>query len=205
LLAVEESVEAGIPGDIPDAPLGDEPVVVPDPVVPGDAAIPEVVEPVVLLVVGDGVGAGLGVGATAGVFDVVTGGVVSRLSQADKPSTNPTLQTTIVNVRMNESPCWDNRCNRRQLSRLQLRLQQGSDGVCDNRCNRRQLSSFDAIAMHALISMEIHMLRVHPQPQNLWKNYRWGLLLQAFLRVAIQRHMRLFATRQRRDLPRSVR
>jgi len=107
LLAVgEESVVEGIPDDVPVVPLGDEPVVALEPDVPGDAAIPEVVEPVVLPVVGavDGAGAGLGVGATAGVFDVVTGGVVSRLSQADKPNTSPILQIPIANVRMIGAP-----------------------------------------------------------------------------------------------------
>jgi len=107
LLAVgEELVVAGIPEGVPAVPIDDEPVVALGSVVPGDVAIPEVVEPVALPVAGavDGPGAGLGVGATAGVFDVVTGGVVSRLSQADKPSTSPTLQIPIVNVRMIGAP-----------------------------------------------------------------------------------------------------
>lgn len=110
MLAVgEESVVEGIPEGVPAVPLDDEPVVALDPVVPGDVAIPEVVEPVAPVVgavdgMGAGAGAGLGVGATAGVFDVVTGGVVSRLSQADKPSTSPILQIPIVNVRMIEAP-----------------------------------------------------------------------------------------------------
>lgn len=50
----------GIPEDVPAVPLGGEPVVALEPDVPGDVAIPEVVEPVVLPVVGavDGTGEG---------------------------------------------------------------------------------------------------------------------------------------------------
>ncbi|MEJ7667201.1 MAG: hypothetical protein WKH97_00360 [Casimicrobiaceae bacterium] len=152
MLAVgEESVVEGIPDDVPVVPLGDEPVVALEPDVPGDAAIPEVVEPVELPigpVVGaaDGAGAGLGVGATAGVFDVVTGGVVSRLSQADKPNTSPILQIPIVNVRMIGAPL-----------------------MIDALLN---FSSFDAIKTRALISMKIRSPRAAPTTPRLWKNYR---------------------------------
>jgi len=100
LLAVDDPVVEGIAAVDPAVPLGGEPVMAPEPVAPGDVAVPEGVDPVVLPVDGAGAGAGLGAGATAGVFDVVTGGVVSRLSQADKPSASTILQIPNVNERM---------------------------------------------------------------------------------------------------------